>query len=225
MAEEAVDKAIKMFNLQPGPLPSAQVGGLQAATDLDTSWTAGKCQTKNVKLVGAHGWNVEGGLDTALMGNYGISPDVAEHLASSYGDRAWEIAEEAQHDGFEQLCSAVPLLKAEVKYVIRNEYAQTAADVLARRTRLAFLDVREAFAVLPKVVEVLAKELGWSDARRRQEHADGMRFLESMGLPSDLQSARKGQVVTGEFDVGRDNARRIPLQFSPGRDGVEEMAS
>ena len=46
-------------------------------------------------------------------------------------------------------------------YAVR-EYAATVIDVLARRTRLAFLNVRAAEESLPRVVELMSRELGWS---------------------------------------------------------------
>jgi len=48
-----------------------------------------------------------------------------------------------------------------------SEYAQTAIDVLARRTRLAFLNVRAAEESLPRVIELMSRELGWSKQRQQ----------------------------------------------------------
>eukprot|EP00967_Tisochrysis_lutea_P045425 scaffold55166_cov30-Tisochrysis_lutea.AAC.7 len=56
----------------------------------------------------------------------------------------------------------------------RQEYACTAVDVLARRTRLAFLDANAAVESLPRVIELMARELKWSSKRKEQasdEHA------------------------------------------------------
>lgn len=47
-------------------------------------------------------------------------------------------------------------------WAVRVEYARRALDVIARRTRLAFLNVQAAAEVLPKVVEIMGRELGWS---------------------------------------------------------------
>ena len=56
-------------------------------------------------------------------------------------------------------------------YAARHEAACTVDDVLARRTRLAFVDCRAALACVPRVAELLAAELGWSAGERRR-HAD-----------------------------------------------------
>lgn len=56
-------------------------------------------------------------------------------------------------------------------YAARHELAQTPMDVLARRTRLAFLDTKAAEAALPEVAKLMAKELGWkAEERTAQEN-------------------------------------------------------
>ena len=39
--------------------------------------------------------------------------------------------------------------------------------MVARRLRLAFLDVRVTENVLPRVAELMAKELGWDNAKKQ----------------------------------------------------------
>ena len=45
-------------------------------------------------------------------------------------------------------------------YSIQHEMAITVEDILARRTRLLFLDAAAAIAVAQPVAEMMAKELG-----------------------------------------------------------------
>lgn len=63
-----------------------------------------------------------------------------------------------------------PYVEAEVFYATRHEYACTAVDILARRTRLAFVDAQAAL----RVIEIMSKELGWSRARQWEEYTRGM---------------------------------------------------
>lgn len=42
-------------------------------------------------------------------------------------------------------------------------------DVLARRTRLAYIDSKAALEAAPRVIEIMAGLLGWSRSRRREE--------------------------------------------------------
>jgi glycerol-3-phosphate dehydrogenase len=47
-----------------------------------------------------------------------------------------------------------------VRFAARHEYARTVEDMLARRSRLLFLDARKAIALAPQVAALLRKELG-----------------------------------------------------------------
>lgn len=73
-------------------------------------------------------------------------------------------------------------IEAEVRYAVRNEYAETAVDFIARRSRLAFLNTQASLDALPRVVDIMAEELGWNTARRRTELKRGVEFLQTMGL-------------------------------------------
>jgi glycerol-3-phosphate dehydrogenase len=47
-----------------------------------------------------------------------------------------------------------------VRFAARHEYARTAEDVLARRSRLLFLDARMAAGMASDVADILAEETG-----------------------------------------------------------------
>lgn len=58
-------------------------------------------------------------------------------------------------------------LDAKIRRAVENEMARTVEDVLARRTRILFLDWREAVSAAPRVAALMAKHLGrsaqWAD--------------------------------------------------------------
>ena len=93
-------------------------------------------------------------------------------MAGTYGDKAPDVAKLAQFTGKRwpvvgrRLVDEFPYLEAEVKYAVK-EYACTAVDVLARRTRLAFLHVHAADEAIPRIIDIMGKELGWSKARMK----------------------------------------------------------
>lgn len=161
MAEEAVDRAI-------------EVGGLAEE--------AGKCRTHSLGVVGAHGYTNDLFVKVAQKGGSGFGgpPDeaVAKHLVNSYGDRALVVADLAAYSHLsKRLVSNHPIVEAEVVYAARAEYCQTAVDFLARRTRLAFLDVNAAEKALPRVIALLGAELEWGYMRRRKELAAAKSYL------------------------------------------------
>ena len=107
----------------------------------------------------------------------GFPRTVAHHLARSYGDRAERIVRLAREGYGERLSRDHPYLEAEVIYAVREEGAQTAVDVLARRMRLAFLDHAETRSALPRVIDLMGRELGWNEARQREEVNQVLAYL------------------------------------------------
>ncbi|XP_012945829.2 glycerol-3-phosphate dehydrogenase, mitochondrial [Aplysia californica] len=179
MAEETMDKAIEVCDLKP----------------------SNPCRTKGLLLDGAHGWSPT--LFIRLVQDYGLENAVAQHLARTYGDKAFKVAKLSNMTGKrwpvvgKRLHEEYPYIEGEVKYAIR-EYACRAIDVLARRTRLSFVNVHAAQEALPRVVEMMAQELKWSEERKKEEIAHAERYLRAeMGL-----------------DIKRLTEKDVPLNFT-----------
>lgn len=207
MAEETVDEAIKEFTLRTRKLVSPpHVSGTEVA-DKDATLD-GSCQTHQVKLVGAHGWSKT--LFINLVQHFGLETQVAKHLTSSYGDRAWQVAAlcEATENRYPvrgtRISALYPYVDGEIRYAVRHEYAQRAVDVLARRTRLAFLNAQAALEALPKVIDVMAGELSWDKKRQQQEWTDSVQFLASMGLAKSKLGLTRADVEQGRFGEYQD---------------------
>ena len=96
-----------------------------------------------------------------------------------------------------------------MRYAVRHEYAQNAVDVIARRTRLAFLNAQAALEALPKIIDLMGEELNWSSKRKEKEWKDSVSFLGSMGLPkgklelsrADVEAGRVGKYTDEEFGL------------------------
>ena len=74
--------------------------------------------------------------------------------AASYGDRAPCITRLAEQRKLgRRLVRGHPMIEAEVVWAVREELCQTACDFIARRTRLAFVDVAACEQALPRVRE------------------------------------------------------------------------
>lgn len=69
----------------------------------------------------------------------------------------------------EVLHPALPYRAVQVVWAARYEFARTVEDVLSRRLRATFLDVRAAMAMAPKVAALLAAELGRDDHWQRAQ--------------------------------------------------------
>lgn len=129
---------------------------------------------------------------------------MAKHLTESYGDRAWQVASlssptEARFPVRGKRISALyPFIDGEIRYAVRHEYAQTAVDVIARRTRLAFLNAEAALESLPQVIDLMGEELKWDSHRKENEYKESVTFLASMGLPKTFLDMSRNEVEGGK---------------------------
>lgn len=204
MAEEAVDEAIDVFGLKTRNVTDVPdisgVGGSGLVSDGAT--LDGSCQTHQVRLIGAHGFSKT--LFINLIQHFGLETDVAKHLTESYGDRAWQVAALSSPTEVrfpvrgKRISTLYPFIDGEIRYAVRHEYAQTAIDVLARRTRLAFLNAEAALESLPKVIDLMSEELKWDSHRKEVEYHDGVNFLSSMGLPKTFLDMSRNEVEKGK---------------------------
>ncbi|KAJ7184402.1 FAD dependent oxidoreductase-domain-containing protein [Mycena filopes] len=184
MAAEAVDEAVRVFGLEDR--------------------VRSGCVTETLRLVGSDGWSRN--MFIGLIQRYGLETEVAKHLSDNYGDRAWTVCSLAEPTGNSwplhgtKLSPLYPFIEAEVRYAVRHEYALTPVDVLARRTRLSFLNARAALEALPRVADIMAAELNWSRAERARQIARTVAFLGSMGLAPELSALAHAQAQTGVFE-------------------------
>ncbi|WVQ71003.1 hypothetical protein IAR50_000528 [Cryptococcus sp. DSM 104548] len=198
MAEQTIDAAVKEFKLKPN----------------------GPCQTHKVKLIGGHSWNKT--MYIKLIQDFGLETDVAQHLSESYGDRAFAVATMALPTGKNwpihgvRFHNSYPYIEAEARYACRCEYAVTAADFVARRTRLGFLDVQATVESLPRVLDIMGEELGWDRARKEVEFDQVVGFLRSMGLPDETHLRLR--------DVERNAGHIGPLGLAQ-KEEIEVIAS
>ncbi|KAL8662172.1 MAG: hypothetical protein Q9202_004928 [Teloschistes flavicans] len=212
MAEEAVDEAIKQYDLKTHPLRQApRISGSEMIDD--AAPLDGTCQTHQVRLIGAHGFSNT--LFINLIQHFGLESIVAKHLVESYGDRAWTVAalsaptEQRYPVRGLKISALYPFIDGEIRYSVRHEYAQTAVDVLARRTRLAFLNAQAALEALPTVIDLMSEELQWDRKRREKEWKDTVQFLASMGLAKSKLSVTRKDVESGKAGEYDEHERKL----------------
>ncbi|GMH71388.1 hypothetical protein TrRE_jg2790 [Triparma retinervis] len=182
MAEEVVDEVLKVN------------------PELSKGKQVRKCVTEGRGIIGADRMGVVAGgkfdrINVTLREDYGLPLDVSRHLVSNYGTRALQIAELVKSGGrysdsslvhpvygAKRLQGRYPFLLAEVTFACRQEYALTVQDVLARRTRLAFIDSEAALGCVDQVASIMAKELGWSSRRQREETEAFKKFAKTMNM-------------------------------------------
>nr|ABL98075.1 lethal protein-like protein [Bombyx mori] len=135
--------------------------------------------------------------------DFGWEMEVAQHLSKSYGDRALAVAKMATMTGKrwpiigKKIHPEFPYIDAEIRYGVR-EYACTAIDMIARRLRLAFLNVQAAAEALPVVVDIMAEELNWNEAERKRQ----------IKMANEFLANEMGQMVN------RASRDKIPINLS-----------
>lgn len=71
--------------------------------------------------------------------------------------------------------------ESEVIWAIRSEMAVKPNDIVCRRVPISFVDVEATREiVLPRVVEIMAKELKWSKEKKDKELKEALEGLKSM---------------------------------------------
>jgi glycerol-3-phosphate dehydrogenase len=139
-------------------------------------------------------------LHIRLVQKYDVGSTIAKRLAAAYGGRAHDviaIAKSMGPDGLERiLVPNFPILEAEVIFAARHEWAVHPEDVLARRTRLAFVNKAAAVSAIPKVVELMGNELQWTKAQRQAELQRCVEYMRTFGGPTPLPGAEPVRMST-----------------------------
>ena len=110
-----------------------------------------------------------------------VPRDIAKHLIRQYGTACLRVVEIGKIRGsMARLHEDYAFIEAEVLYSVQSEMAVKLNDVICRRVPVSFIDqVATQEIILPKVAEIMAKELKWTEDRKNKEIKDA-----KLGLPS-----------------------------------------
>lgn len=128
-----------------------------------------------------------------LAGRHSISERTAQHLVQKFGTRADGVLAliDADPELATPLCAGAVAIAAEVVYCVREEMAQTIADILIRRIGIHFHNWKLARAAAPSVGERMATELGWTPRQTVEAIAEYQaqidRLCKLAGLPPATQ--------------------------------------
>ena len=127
------------------------------------------CTTAGLRI---HGW----------MEGVAVEDAMAVYGSDAEGVRALAAADPRLAD---LLHPALPYLRAEVVWAVREEMARTVDDVLARRTRALLLNAAVAMAVAPDVAALMAAEMGHDEAWQ-QKQVVAFRSMAEQYLPPSV---------------------------------------
>jgi glycerol-3-phosphate dehydrogenase len=139
--------------------------------------SAGRCLTSTRPLWGGEIENLENYLKekTAELGRSdSLDPAQVDHLIKTFGTHHASVIHLMREDPSlgERLHPALPNLKAEVVYAVRQESAVMLADVLRRRSTIALGPYRTDETVLRATIALMAAELGWSPEEIRKQREE-----------------------------------------------------
>lgn len=131
---------------------------------------AQKCATKHLPLSGANGINAKN--FQGYIGNkakegerLGISYEAAKQLVATYGTNVDDVFRYLRNvqEGALPRC-----LHARLLYAIYHEMVYTPSDFFIRRTGMLYFDIATVVKYKDAVLDIMAKELSYTDKQRQQ---------------------------------------------------------
>jgi glycerol-3-phosphate dehydrogenase len=97
--------------------------------------------------------------------------DVGRHLATAYGCEWREVRARVERDPAlrERLTPELPCVLAELGHAVEHEHAVTLADLLIRRTHVAFESADGGRGAARRAAGIVAPLLGWDASRQARE--------------------------------------------------------
>ncbi|MCB1157256.1 MAG: FAD-dependent oxidoreductase [Leptospiraceae bacterium] len=152
MAEDLVDRIIKEGNL-PQIKP---------------------CSTHDFKFHGTKDYSEN--IYLKIMDIYGVSIETAQRLRNFYGGEVFDILGSKP----EELLPDSGYFKEEVIHFIKNEFALSLMDVVARRFRILFLNLKTTEALLEPIAKIMKQELNWTKEQNEAAIKEVKTLLEAL---------------------------------------------
>jgi glycerol-3-phosphate dehydrogenase len=155
-----------------------------------------KSATENIALLGAEGYQAAWNRRSKIARAFGVHKVRIEHLLNRYGVLTDELLDliVARPELQEALPGADDYIAAEIVYAATHEGALHLEDVLARRTRISIEAWDRGVSAAPIAAALMAKELGWDDARVASEINHYLKRVaaetESQRMPDDESADR-----------------------------------
>ena len=177
--EVEIDTASGLVSLLGGKWTTYRLMAKDAIDQIDRIFSRNNaCTTATQTLAGGQNYNFES--HRLLENKFALASDICQHLVKKYGSRAENVCRltASNPELKERLDPKYPYIKAEVVYTVRDEMVVTPRDFLARRIRLEITDWETTLTVLPKVADLIASELKWSENEKQLQISRYVREIE-----------------------------------------------
>ncbi len=101
---------------------------------------------------------------------------VLRHLISLYGSNCRRVLEMNLPNGLERISPTDPDVNAQVVFSVRYEWAKKLSDVMLRRI-LSGQNAAAGLDSYEQVAEIMQKELGWNEEKKKEEMAEYKNFV------------------------------------------------
>lgn len=152
MAEDLIDRVIKVGNLKHEK----------------------KCSTRDYDFPGKKDYSENMFLN--LVDTYKVTAETAKRLRNYYGTEVYEILGESP----KELKKGTEYYEEEVYHFIKEEFALSITDIIARRLRIQFLDLELARSLLEPIGNILAKEFKWTSQKKAEEFHEAEKLISSL---------------------------------------------
>ncbi|MCW7466669.1 glycerol-3-phosphate dehydrogenase/oxidase [Leptospira levettii] len=152
MAEDLTDKLISVGNL-----PSKM-----------------NCVTASFAFPGADGYSKH--LVAKIQTMYDLPYETAVRLVDSYGGEVPLILGKKP----KEIKKGTGYFAEEIKHFVKKEFALSVSDVLSRRWRVVFLDLKLAESLAVPVSNVLGKELGWKETEKKSSLNELLKHIKDL---------------------------------------------
>ncbi|NIZ59798.1 glycerol-3-phosphate dehydrogenase [Sedimentitalea sp. CY04] len=120
----------------------------------------------------------DGAMVRALMHEFSLTADRAEHLVQAYGTRSRELMRVSVAGGDDQtLAPDCPYTAAEIRFLVQREHVVHLSDIVLRRTDLAITG-RLSLPLIDVIADLMAQELDWSQDQFVAERTSLLNELE-----------------------------------------------
>ncbi|ARK21354.1 glycerol-3-phosphate dehydrogenase/oxidase [Sporosarcina sp. P26b] len=159
----------------------------------DTGTIFSPSSTKNMPISGGHvggSRNFETFMYRKIKQGVqlGLDQERAQSLVKKYGSNVDILFDLIQKNEQAAQDSGLPLyLYAQVLYSITDEFVRTPIDFFWRRTGALLFDIQWVNEWKVPVLEMMSKELGWSDEQKASFHADLGKHLHDATVPVERE--------------------------------------
>ena len=132
------------------------------------------CETYNYNFIGKSGYSENMYLKIAQ--DYKLDIETAKRLRNYYGGEVFEILGENP----KEIVKGTGFFEEEVIHSIKNEFALSILDVIARRLRVLFTDLELAASFVEPVSKLMTKQLKWNANKKTLEEKEAFDLIQSL---------------------------------------------